>query len=219
MKSYSFEGVWPSLEAVLCRLHANLLDAIDNANRMEEVHPELVSCPIQWAGHVRAYLARSMPGELDPDDFYLEKGFNVSLTLHGERASIRVLKAPTGKLPEATGVGRQRFFGQIPPPAARYTKNLFDAEELGDKLLPLEHACNFVAVWGTEGKRLVRLDLAYPKPVTDSQDELDKWYWVTDLLAVTAPAVFDNEPSAEESDSLGLERRDDDIDATGTDNQ
>jgi hypothetical protein len=185
MREYSFEQIWPSTSDMMCDLRESLEDAILFANDLDDRISGMARCPILWAGHVRARLAHSLPISLASDDFSLDIGFNLSLTINGRDFSFRILKAQEGELPSAKGSpGRRLYFNQI-----RVEQFEFDFDGDAEVLSPV--APNFVVVWSVGKNRcLCSLSLAYPKPMAEyafgEEEPEQEWYWVEDLLEMTS---------------------------------
>lgn len=190
MIGFPFDHIWPLVEPTVRRAHGSLLDAISNATRMEDQHPELVRDGIMWAGHVRGYLARDLDVFIDGDAFALERGFNISLTFHSPSSSLRILKADPGKLPQpGNSQGRLNYFNQ------NLGQFVFFDAEAPDREDEPEFAPNFILKWSVDDQRsLCELDLAYPKPtvrelfVAGAQEPMPQdWYWCESVFDLSKP--------------------------------
>lgn len=214
MQVPGFSEVFETMEETLKVLHRELIDGIDNANRMDEEHSELQRNSIMWAIHVRAYLARSVAIEINESEFSLEAGFNMSLTVHGKSIALRVLKAQAGELPQVgKSPGRRAFFNQVP---LQFVLPTFETVETATG--EAEIAQNFVLVWSAEAGRLVSLQLACPEPNISEELSEQKWFWVESIYDLTKPASEDvafNNEGFTDLPNLTIEKRDDE-ESTGT---
>ncbi len=210
MQGLSFEEIWPYIAGTLSALRQEIEDGIENANRIAETHPELVRDPILWSAHVRAYVANQLPHVIDQGDCGVERGFNISLTLHGEKASVRVLKVQENQMPRADGPGRRLYFDQVPMRGNRYVPNLFsEPQELDHFVLPEGiRPSNFVVLWIGGAGGLVDFRLAYPKsvPPEAAEDARPEWYWSLSVMALTERTLGKNPGTEHEGRSLGLEK-------------
>ncbi|MBS1706754.1 MAG: hypothetical protein JST40_12855 [Armatimonadetes bacterium] len=183
MKNFDFEDIWPHLEPELRRLHVELQNALANAKELERTHPELASDPITFAGWVRAYLVKAMGIRIDDDPFALERGFNLSITIKSRAVSLRVNKAPVGKMPTPYSPGQLNFYNQD---LGQYSF------ELDGTIPSREFAPNFVVKWSLDDSRnLCELELGYPKPTERSVLEKNvpqDWYWIEPAFDRTKPS-------------------------------
>jgi hypothetical protein len=221
MRELSFEEVWEQLEGPSRQVHEALLDAISNADRLEVLHPELCRDGVLWSMNVRAYLATVLPVVVNPDDFTLERGFNISLTLRGRTVSVRIRKADPGQMPQpGDSPGSRMFFNQDSG------QGILPGTEPGDpeskSRSTSDHAPHFVYKWSVnESRQLCELDLGYPKPTFREIGEADpqEWYWVKPIFDMTRPSFGETPGLFTDLDVPGLELRSEDEDkgeGTGT---
>jgi hypothetical protein len=205
MDAYDFQEVFEEIRELLTIVHGTLIDAIDNANQIQSARTELLADPILWAQNVRAYLAKNLGVEIDPDDFSLERGFNLSLTVHGRSVAIRILKAQIDKLPQAgNSPGRLIFFNQNTS-ASQQDSLEFDAEP---EQIPCKPS-NFLIVWGVQGGKLAYYLLAYPKAsIVNGEYATQEWYWARSILEETKPKFVIASEAPEEVLDLDIKRAD-----------
>jgi len=218
MTALTFGDVWRRLRAHVALTRKILEDGCENANRIEREHPELAKCPILWSGYVRAYLVKQLGAELTDDGNALERGFNLSTTLHCDALNVRVLKASLNRMPRADSPGRRRFFDQTP--------SMFTAEELAPiTVVEPESGPNFILKWSTDERGMLsELKLGYPKPApADAGEDWEHdWYWIESVLELTGFVEVDEPIEPLFGDIPGLEIIKEEADGdegTGTDGE
>lgn len=207
MKEFDFDQIWPELEPLVRCVHAALVDGIHNADRLDQILTELVNDPILWAQHVRAYVAQVLEVPSNgTEGFVIARGFNISITMHSDKASLRILKAGFDEMPQpGNSIGRANYLnqnlGQL---------ELFQADLPQRSDLP-EYAPNFVLKWTIdEHHKLCQLDLGYPKPTAREIGEVipQEWYWIEPVMEQTKPIYGADRPTSDYQD-LDIERNDD----------
>lgn len=182
MKCYRYSDVESHLAPELRRLHRELLNALAYAKDMERQHPELASDGIIFSGWVRAYLVNALGVRIEEDEFALQRGFNLSITLKSMRVFVRVLKAQPEKMPQPSSAGQLTFYNQ--------DLGQFSFEHDGS-VQEREFAPNFVLKWSLdENRNLCELKLGYPKPTERNSNEkkiAQEWYWTESVLETTGP--------------------------------
>lgn len=204
MKEFTFQQVWPLLERPVRKVYQALEDGIEKANVNDE-DTTYQPCPIRWASNVRSRVAKLLSVEVLGDDFEFNLGFNLSLSIHSELTSLRVLKAALGDLPNAKGSpGRRAYFDQL----RSLQLNLpFEDDEAEAAQVEPEFAPNFVLVWFVNSlNKLCSLVLAYPKPLgellPDGTEPKQEWFWCEQVLNLVAadsstPDIFHDVPGVE----------------------
>lgn len=213
MREFSFEEVWALLEEPSKRVHEALLDAISNADRMEALHTELCRDGNMWSQHVRAYLANVLPVVLDPQNFVLDRRYNISLTVIGPEVAARIRKAAPGQMPQpGSGPRSLDFFNQA---TGQWTLPGTEKDESEAKAEP-ERAPHFIWKWAVdENGQLCELDLGYPKPTVREFGQPDvpqEWFWVQPIFDMTRPAFFGGPSLFQELDVPDVELLGDDED-------